>query len=74
MFDHSKTILHHNHEINSDYLSCLLIYGLVLIELSDRVLIYLLYRTIYNLYQIAPDFLNFLRILIEAMGRVSMRP
>ena len=63
MFDHSKTILHHdknhNHEINSDYLSCLLIYGLVLIELSDRVLIYLSYQTIYNLYQIAPDRLNF---------------
>ena len=59
MFDHSKTILHHNHEINSDYLSCLLIYGLVLIELSDLVLINLLYATIYNLYQIAPDFLNF---------------
>ena len=59
MFDHSKTILHHNHEINSDYLSCLLIYGLVLIELSDLVLINLLYATIYNIYQISPDFLNF---------------
>ena len=50
MFDHSKTILHHNHEINSDYLSCLLIYGLVLIELSDLVLIYLINRTIYKSY------------------------
>ena len=46
MFDHSKTILHHNHGINSDYLSCLLIYGLVLIELSTLVLyIIILYET-----------------------------